>query len=127
MGSIVHSFFKKIEEARTTQIAFQKGVTAFLQTVQKRAAQKQEEQEEQKELIEKIEPTEVPAEHLTYEQVPLVEAMYIMSPEERKGPGGLDALEVFESLPPAMQECFKLSDVDMLKRIAKQMNQSLFG
>lgn len=32
-------------------------------------------------------------------------AMYSMSVEERMGPGGLDPVEVFESLPAELQEC----------------------
>merc|ERR1719277_1005843 len=60
------------------------------------------------------------------EPVPLVEAMYQMSEEERKGPGGLDPVEVFESLPEALQNCFKSGDVEMLKKVANEMPREDF-
>merc|ERR1712217_454982 len=55
--------------------------------------------------------------------VSLVEAMYTMSKEERlkMAPGGLDPLEVFESLPPQMQVCFRSGDIEMLQKVASEM------
>jgi cell division cycle protein 37 len=35
--------------------------------------------------------------------------------EERLGPGGLDPVEVFESLPTAMQEAFESGSIDKLR------------
>ena len=40
-----------------------------------------------------------------------------LSREERLGPGGLDPVEVFESLPPDLQKCFETEDIPMLKRV----------
>merc|ERR1712078_947347 len=37
------------------------------------------------------------------------------------GPGGLDPVEVFESLPEELQECFRSSDVERLKQVSKTM------
>lgn len=48
------------------------------------------------------------------------EAMAELEEEERQkrlGPGGLDPVEVFDSLPPAMQECFEKKDVELLKTV----------
>jgi cell division cycle protein 37 len=38
-----------------------------------------------------------------------------LSKEERMGPGGLDPVEVFESLPEALQEAFHSQDTQRLK------------
>lgn len=38
-----------------------------------------------------------------------------MTKEERMGPGGLDPVEVFESLPEALQEAFQSQDTQRLK------------
>lgn len=58
--------------------------------------------------------------------VSLVEAMYEMKKEERMGPGGLDPVEVFESLPESMQNCFRSGDVELLKKVAAEMPQAEF-
>jgi len=52
--------------------------------------------------------------------------MYKMSAEDRRGPGGLDPVEVFESLPANLQECFRSGDVEMLKKVASEMPQQEF-
>eukprot|EP00957_Ditylum_brightwellii_P026980 2039843-Ditylum_brightwellii.AAC.1 len=38
------------------------------------------------------------------------------------GPGGLDPVEVFESLPQSMQEAFESREVDKLKEALMAMN-----
>ena len=38
-----------------------------------------------------------------------------LSREERLGPGGLDPVEVFETLPESMQEAFEQKDTQMLQ------------
>lgn len=51
-------------------------------------------------------------------QVKIEEAMQQVEEEERQkrlGPGGLDPVEVYESLPPILQECFEKKDVAMLQ------------
>lgn len=45
--------------------------------------------------------------------------------EERKkrlGPGGLDPLEVFETLPKQLQECFESKDIPMLQKVISEMD-----
>merc|ERR1719238_1258420 len=98
---LVPRFFEKFERAES-RAAFQEGVDHFLAQLAKRAVQKKKEQEE-----EDKKEAEAAAAQEEMQPVSLVEAMYEMTPEERKGPGGLDPVEVFESLPEAMQECFK--------------------
>ena len=63
------------------------------------------------------------------EAVPLVEAMKEMTKEERMSmaPGGLDPLEVFESLPPEFQECFTSQDVQKLVDLQKTMDPAVFN
>jgi len=51
-------------------------------------------------------------------QVKLEEAMKEVEEEEREkrlGPGGLDPVEVFESLPQILKECFEKKDIAMLQ------------
>ena len=38
-----------------------------------------------------------------------------LSKEERMGPGGLDPVDVFETLPEVMKEAFESQDVEQLK------------
>lgn len=63
------------------------------------------------------------------ESVPLVEAMKEMSKEDRMrmSPKGLDPLEVFESLPALMKECFTCQDVQKLVDAQKSMDEKTFG
>jgi len=44
--------------------------------------------------------------------------------EERLGPGGLDPLEVMESLPKELQDCFESQDVGLLQRTIANMPPS---
>lgn len=49
-----------------------------------------------------------------------------LSREERLGPGGLDPVEVFESLPPDLQKCFETEDIPMLKRVCTHVHVHVF-
>ncbi|CAL8085688.1 unnamed protein product [Calicophoron daubneyi] len=58
-------------------------------------------------------------------KVRLEEAMTKLEEEEREkrlGPGGLDPVEVFDSLPASLQECFEKKDVELLKRVLCSMD-----
>ncbi|CAH8529423.1 unnamed protein product [Schistosoma turkestanicum] len=58
-------------------------------------------------------------------KVRLEEAMMQIEEEERQkrlGPGGLDPVEVFESLPANLQECFEKKDVELLKTVLCSMD-----
>ncbi|KAF7257065.1 hypothetical protein EG68_07060 [Paragonimus skrjabini miyazakii] len=58
-------------------------------------------------------------------KVRLEEAMAKLEEEEREkrlGPGGLDPIEVFDSLPAALQECFEKKDVERLKTVLCKMD-----
>jgi len=114
---LVPLFFERFEKA-ASQAAFQEGVDHFVKHLIQRAIDKKKEQaaevEKQSQETEELQP------------VSLVEAMYSMDPKERMGPGGLDPVEVFESLPEELQACFKSGDVEMLKQVAMKMDSSEF-
>jgi len=113
---LIPRFFEKFEHAQS-RAAFQEGVDHFLKNIIERAKVKKQE--------EAAEAAQAQAEQ-DAQPVSLVEAMYQMSKEERMGPGGLDPVEVFESLPEAMQNCFKSGDVDLLKKAASEMPRADF-
>lgn len=57
-------------------------------------------------------------------QVKIEEAMKQVEEEERQkrlGPGGLDPVEVFESLPAVLQECFEKKDIQMLQEAVAKL------
>ncbi|KAH8858796.1 Hsp90 co-chaperone Cdc37 [Schistosoma japonicum] len=58
-------------------------------------------------------------------KVRLDEAMMEIEEEEKQkrlGPGGLDPVEVFDSLPANLQECFEKKDVELLKTVLCSMD-----
>jgi len=116
---LVHRFFDKFE-TDVGQAAFQEGVDHFLGHIARRAIEKKKEEVAEAEKNAEEEAEQAEAEEKG-EPVNLVEAMYDMTPEQRKGPGGLDPIEVYESLIPELQECFKTGDIPRLKKIAGEM------
>mmetsp|Transcript_41858 Transcript_41858/g.126711 ORF Transcript_41858/g.126711 Transcript_41858/m.126711 type:complete len:325 (-) Transcript_41858:257-1231(-) len=114
---LVPRFFEKFNRDES-RAAFQEGVDHFLKHLIQRAIDKKKEEaaaEQQAEQpVEDVQP------------VSLVEAMHQMSKEERMGPGGLDPVEVFETLPESMQQCFKTGDVETLKQVAQSMDHVEF-
>lgn len=115
---LVPRFFEKFEHPES-RAAFQEGVDHFSKQIAARAIQKKKEQE--------AEETELQAQaEQDMQPVSLVEAMHEMSKEDRMGPGGLDPVEVFPTLPEELQECFKSGDVDMLKGAAQKMDPKDF-
>uniref|UniRef100_A0A5S6QCX5 Hsp90 chaperone protein kinase-targeting subunit n=1 Tax=Trichuris muris TaxID=70415 RepID=A0A5S6QCX5_TRIMR len=60
----------------------------------------------------------------------LAEAVKEVEEEEKRnrlGPGGLDPVEVYDSLPPEMQECFRSRSKTMLKEVAEKMSDKEFS
>jgi len=117
---LVPRFFEKFVGDQS-KAAFQEGVDHFSAQIAKRAVDKKAEQEKDQ--------AEAEAEAAEQEEavpVSLVEAMYDMSKEDRMGPGGLDPVEVFESIPEKIQNCFKSGDVDLLKQAAQEMDPKEF-
>lgn len=117
---LVPRFFEKFEH-ESSKAAFQEGVDHFMKHIINRAIQKKKEEEE--EAAQAAAEAGVPEDA---QPVPLVEAMYQMSKEDRMGPGGLDPVEVFEGLPVELQNCFKSGDIEMLKKVASEMDPAEF-
>ncbi len=87
---MVRSFFRKIELNKDEYVdGFNDGVQQFIDRVRKRAQEKLKEMRESGELKD--------------EDIQYVE---VEEGEKVLGPGGLDPVEVFETLPPAWQEAF---------------------
>lgn len=109
-GNVINPFFKRLEEKQHLS-GFLEGVETFIKNIEKRAVTKRKEidaerEREAKEALER-------GEGVDLADVPR---------EERLGPGGLDPVEVFESLPVAMQEAFESREVDRLKEALMQMS-----
>uniref|UniRef100_A0A0A9YDS2 Hsp90 co-chaperone Cdc37 n=1 Tax=Lygus hesperus TaxID=30085 RepID=A0A0A9YDS2_LYGHE len=95
--SCVGSFFSKIQIAEPEyKASFDDELRAFKERISRRAKEK------------------------------LEAALREQEEEERKarlGPGGLDPVEVFESLPKALQDCFEKQDIPMLQEVIANMPQ----
>eukprot|EP01135_Chromosphaera_perkinsii_P002690 Nk52_evm58s226 gene=Nk52_evmTU58s226 len=103
---VIRNFFHKMD-AETQDIqhrAFDDDLKAFIERVQKRAVEKKAEREAEAEEVE--------------------EDVVLENPEDRLGPGGLDPIEVANSLPRSLQEAFEARDVDMLKDALAKMTPS---
>ena len=83
-------------------MAFVEAVAMFAARIQARAVDKRKEMDEAKARRAEL------GEDSDEEEVEL-------SREERLGPGGLDPVEVFETLPEALQEAFQSQDTQKLK------------
>lgn len=93
----ISSFFTRIQQADQQYLdAFEDEIDAFKNRIRERA------------------------------KVRIEAAMKQVEEEERKarlGPGGLDPLEVLESLPPELKECFEVQDVNKLQDVLTAMNE----
>lgn len=109
-GNVINPFFKRIEE-REYLNNFLDGVNVFIKRVQERSVVKKKEidaeraQEEREQAIEQ---------GSDLKDIPL---------EKRLGPGGLDPVEVFDSLPLSMQEAFESREIDKLKEAVLEMTE----
>merc|ERR1712018_715826 len=102
--SCISSFFTKIQIADNEyKKAFQDELDAFIERIGCRAEQKIEEQMEEARLEAQREEE--------------------LDRQNRIGPGGLDPVEVFDSLPDALKECFESQDIQRLQDTIKNMNQ----
>ncbi|ELT99118.1 hypothetical protein CAPTEDRAFT_183144 [Capitella teleta] len=93
--SCVAAFFSRIKMAEQQYMeAFNDELNAFRQRIKARAAARLEDAMRQAEEEEK---------------------------KERLGPGGLDPVEVFETLPKVLQDCFESKDVSLLQKAIAEM------
>jgi len=107
--NVIGRFFETYERKPEARDCFQQGMDVFMQRVQDRAAVKLKEEMDEEEKQQKTD------KHM------LVDVMRDMPLEERMAPGGLDPVEVFDSLPPALQECFKTGSNEMMQRAAVEV------
>lgn len=93
----VGSFFSRIQIAEVEyKNSFDDELRAFKDRIRKRAAEK------------------------------VAEALKEAEEEERKarlGPGGLDPVEVFESLPESLQKCFETQNIPLLQKTIAEMSE----
>lgn len=95
-GNVIEPFFARMQQREHFE-EFQRGVDAFVDKIIKRAVVKKKEIDAQRAAEEG--PTDL-------QDIPK---------EERLGPGGLDPLEVIETLPEEMVKAFESRDVEQLK------------
>ena len=102
-GNVIQPFFQRLSERKHLE-DFLQGVTAFQDKIVTRAVVKKAEMDEQRRQSEQS---------TNLDEVPR---------EQRLGPGGLDPLEVIETLPDALVEAFESRDVDQLREALLQMD-----
>jgi len=105
-GNVIMPFFQRMKQ-REFYEGFMQGTEAFIQKIIQRAVVKRKEYD--------AEEAARQPEEVDLASVPL---------EERLGPGGLDPVEVFESLPRSLQEAFESRDVEQLKKALLGMEAS---
>lgn len=95
--SCLDAFFSKIQVAEPEyKASFEDELKQFKERIRKRAAEKIEEAIKEAEEEER---------------------------EKRLGPGGLDPVEVFESLPDELKKCFESQDIGLLQETISKMNE----
>ena len=109
-GNVIHPFFQRMTNKELFE-GFMAGVSEFVQRIEVRSVQKKKEMDEERarEIREQggeaegaVDVSEIPR-------------------EKRLGPGGLDPLEVFESLPESMQEAFESREKGNLEAALRAM------
>lgn len=106
-GNVIVPFFTRISQKEFYD-GFMQGVNAFIEKIIARAVVKKKEID-----AERAKEAAQEEEEVDLKDIPK---------EERLGPGGLDPVEVFESLPKSMQEAFESRDTDKLKEALVKMD-----
>lgn len=109
-GNAIMPFFNRLEQREFLE-GFLSGVKVFIEKIQKRAIVKRKE-------IDAARAEEEGGSTVKKEGVDLAD----IPKEERLGPGGLDPLEVIESLPMSMQLAFESRDTDQLRQALMEMD-----
>jgi len=107
-GNVIVPFFTRLEQ-KVHFDGFMVGVNDFVANIIKRSVVKKKEMDEERDR----EAKEESGDPVELDSIPL---------EERLGPGGLDPIEVFESLPTSLQQAFESRDTDRLKNVLKEMS-----
>jgi cell division cycle protein 37 len=105
-GNVIQPFFARLQERKHLE-EFLMGVNVFVEKIIQRAIVKKAEIDAQRASAKDEEGTTT-----DLQSVPR---------EERLGPGGLDPLEVIETLPPAIVAAFESRDVEQLKEALQSL------
>lgn len=105
-GNVIMPFFQRLQQREFLE-GFLSGLEVFIQKIISRAVTKKLE-------MDQAERSGVEKDGVDLAAVPK---------EERLGPGGLDPLEVIETLPVEMQKAFESRDVEQLKEVLLKMDQ----
>jgi cell division cycle protein 37 len=111
-GNVIVPFFQRLDNKEMYD-GFMEGVHGFIQRIEVRAVEKRKEIDEER-MREAKEHGANGEDAVDVSTIPR---------EERLGPGGLDPLEVFESLPVAMQEAFESREKSKLEEALLSMTQ----
>ena len=111
-GNVIEPFFARLRQREHFE-EFMLGVNAFCDKIVKRAVTKRQEMDEQRRRQEAEEAGEGNTTTTDLASVPR---------EERLGPGGLDPLEVIETLPEDMVKAFESRDVEQLKQALMKLS-----
>ena len=106
-GNAINPFFQRLQQREFLE-GFLAGVEVFMQKIISRAVTKKIEMDQREES------SGAKKEGTDLQDIPK---------EERVGPGGLDPLEVIETLPQEMVQAFESRDVEQLKEALLKMDQ----
>ena len=115
-GNVIVPFFQRLEQREFLQ-GFLAGVEEFVQKIISRAVVKKKEIDLQREQ-EQGASSSSSSGAVNSQGVDLAD----IPREQRLGPGGLDPLEVIESLPESMQKAFETREIDDLKKALMEMD-----
>lgn len=109
-GNVIHPFFARMQKA-DLYAGFMEGVNDFVKRIEVRAVQKKKEMDEER--AREVRERGAEAEGtVDMSEIPR---------EQRLGPGGLDPLEVFDSLPESMQTAFESREREQLEKALREM------
>jgi cell division cycle protein 37 len=103
-GNVIVPFFQRLDN-KELYVGFMDGVNQFIKRIEVRAVEKRKEIDEER-AREAKEHGAASEDAVDISTIPL---------EERLGPGGLDPMEVFESLPESMQLAFESREKEQLE------------
>jgi cell division cycle protein 37 len=103
-GNVIVPFFQRLDN-KELYVGFMDGVNQFIKRIEVRAVEKRKEIDEER-AREAKEHGAASQDAVDISTIPL---------EERLGPGGLDPMEVFESLPESMQLAFESREKEQLE------------
>lgn len=106
-GNVIEPFFARMQQREHFE-EFMLGVNAFIDKIIQRAVVKKKEMDE--------------ARRAEMEEAEGSRDLHDIPREERLGPGGLDPLEVIETLPEDMVRAFESRDVEQLKQALMKLS-----